>query len=158
MARASSLNIPDTPNDEQKNKKLCLSGRNRRKLCAEIEVGNALETSGKLKKRKIIPHIEAVLFGLLGLFSLLSIIFSYAGLFRNGQNKPQLSHYLVTVVCFLYGAGSIYSSRIGKKKKIHPRRHNRQRGQPKIFDNVLEVCVLGNGTRAGSLSLTAITA
>ena len=61
-------------------------------VLSEEEVGNALETSGKLKKRKIIPFIEAARFGLLGIFSLLSIIFSYAGLFGMGKTKPNFSH------------------------------------------------------------------
>lgn len=154
VGEGEQFEYSDTPNDEQKNKKIVPFGEeiDVSFVLSEIEVGNALETSGKLKKRKIIPYIEAVLFGLLGLFSLLSIIFSYAGLLGMGKNKPQLSHYLVTVVCFCM-VPAVFTLPDRQKKKYIRAATTGNEVNLKIFDNVLEVCVLGNEDEGWQLEL-----
>ena len=121
-------------------------------VLSEEEVGNALETSGKLKKRKIIPFIEAALFGLLGIFSLLSIIFSYAGLFGMGKTKPNFSHYLVTVICFCMVPAVFTLPERQKKKYIRSATSGNQVNL-KVYENLLEVCVLGNEEDAWQLEL-----
>ena len=119
-------------------------------VLSETEVGNALETSGKLKKRKIIPYIEAGLFGLLGLFTLLSIIFSYAGLFGMGENKPTPTHYIVTVLCFCMVPAVFTLPERQKRKYIRSATSGNQVNL-KIYENVLEVCVLDNEAEAWQL-------
>ena len=121
-------------------------------VLSEEEVGNALETSGKLKKRKIIPFIEAALFGLLGIFSLLSIIFSYAGLLGMGKTKPNFSHYLVTVICFCMVPAVFTLPERQKKKYIRSATSGNQVNL-KVYENLLEVCVLGNEEDAWQLEL-----
>ena len=103
---------------------------------SEEEVGNALETSGKLKKRKVTPFIEAgALFGLLGI--LLSIIFSYAGGFLGmGKTKLNFSHYLVTVDLLLHGSRCFHPARAAKEKYIRSATSGNQVNL-KVYENLL---------------------
>ena len=57
VGEGEQFEYSDTPNDEQENKKIVPFGEeiDVSFVLSEIEVGNALESSGKLKKRKIIP-------------------------------------------------------------------------------------------------------
>ncbi len=64
----------------------------------EQEVYNALTTAGKLKKRKAIPIIEAVVFGLLGLSSLTVNIMGIFGTL--GFSKGGFSEWLFMIFMF----------------------------------------------------------
>ena len=154
IGEGEQFEYSDTPEKQEKTKKIEPAGEQIDVdfVLSEIEVGNALETSGKLKKRKIIPYIEAGLFGLLGLFTLLSIIFSYAGLFGMGESKPALSHYLVTVVCFCM-VPAVFTLPERQKKKYIRAATSGNEVCLKIFDNVLEVCVQGNEDEGWQLEL-----
>ena len=69
-----------------------------------------------------------------------------------GKTKPNFSHYLVTVICFCMVPAVFTLPERQKKKYIRSATSGNQVNL-KVYENLLEVCVLGNEEDAWQLEL-----
>ena len=114
------------------------------------EVESALLTAGKLKKRKLIPIIEAVAFALLGIASLFTVIFGILGIGK--FTRPGVSEWIFTVLMFVM-IPVVFVLPNKAKKNIVKNSTSGNELTVTVYENVADVVVEKSGEKGWQLPL-----